>query len=174
MYYFCKYKYLLNLPGNQPWSYRMTKILLMNSLIFDVTIMQTYIIEENNKTYEEKNEKWVQIYSDYFIPNEDYIEVIYDWTESVTSDLEVIKIYDKINELYKYYENNKDEYIKIAKSAKRKANLFNNDICDKTYHYLILYFINKIYEKNNNKKIDIFLDELIKLDTSCIINNINL
>jgi len=135
MYEFCKYKYLLNLPGNQPWSYRMTKILLMNSLIFDVTIMQTYIIEENNKTYEEKNEKWVQIYSDYFIANEDYIEVIYDWTESVTSDLEVIKIYDKINELYKYYENNKDEYLKITNNGTKKANLFNNEICDKTQKY---------------------------------------
>ena len=46
-------------------------------------------------------------------------------------------------------ENNKAEYIKIVKSAKRKANLFNNDICDKTYQYLIMRFNNKIYEKNN-------------------------
>lgn len=62
MYDFCKYKYLLNLPGHQPWSYRMTKILLMNSLIFDITVKQTYIIDKNK---ESKNEKWVQIYNDF-------------------------------------------------------------------------------------------------------------
>jgi hypothetical protein len=170
MYEFCKYKYLLNLPGHQPWSYRMTKILLMDSLIFDISIMQTYIM--NNK-YKNKNEKWVQIYSDFFVAGKDYIDIEYNWTEGVTKDNEVIKIYNKINKLYKYYENNKDEYIKIAKSAKRKANLFNNDICDKTHQYLIMYFINKIYEENNKNKIDIFLDELIKLDNNCIINNLD-
>jgi len=173
LYDFCNYKYLLNLPGHQPWSYRMTKILLMNSLIFDVTIMQKYIIEENNKTFEDKNEKWIQIYNDYFIPNEDYIEIIYDWTASVTSDLEVINIYDKINELYKYYENNKDEYIKIVNNASKKANLFNNNICDKTQQYLIMYFTNKIYEKNNTNDINTFLDEIIKLDNKIKINNIS-
>jgi hypothetical protein len=172
MYDFCKYKYLLNLPGNQPWSYRMTKILLMNSLIFDITIMQTYIIEENNKTFKDKNDKWIQLYSDYFIPGEDYAEILYDWTESVTSDLEVIKIYDKINESYKYYENNKDEYIKVVNNATKKANLFNNDIFDKTYEYLMLRFINKIYEKNNTNELNKFLDEMIKLDDKIKINNI--
>jgi hypothetical protein len=170
MYDFCRYKYLLNLPGHQPWSYRMTKILLMDSLIFDVTIMQTYIMEKDNKTYEDKNDKWIQIYNDFFVAKEDYVEIIYDWTESVTSDLEVIKIYDKINELHKYYDNNKDEYLKITKSSTEKANLFNNDIFDKTYQYLILSFIKKQYEKNNSKELDKFLDELIKLDKTVIVD----
>ena len=176
MYDFCKYKYLLNLPGLQPWSYRMTKILLMDSLIFDVTIMQTYIIEKNEKSYEDKNEKWVQIYSDYFIAGEDYVEILYDWTESVTSDLEVIKIYDKINELHKYYDNNKDEYIKITNNATTKANIFNNDIFDKTYQYLMLRFIKKQYETNNTNSINKFLDEIIKLDedtSNKIVNKIS-
>ena len=126
----------------------------------------------NNSKYKNKNDKWVQIYSDFFIAGKDYVEISYNWTEGVTLDNEVIKIYNKINKLYKYYEKNKDEYLKISKSAKRKANLFNNNICDKTYQFLIINFINKIYENNNNKKIDIFLDELIKLDSSFIINNI--
>lgn len=176
MYDFCKYKYLLNLPGLQPWSYRMTKILLMDSLIFDVTIMQTYIIEKNEKSYEDKNEKWIQIYSDYFIAGEDYVEILYDWTESVTSDLEVIKIYDKINELHKYYDNNKDEYIKITNNATTKANIFNNDIFDKTYQYLMLRFIKKQYETNNTNSINKFLDEIIKLDedtSNQIVNKIS-
>jgi hypothetical protein len=167
MYEFCKYKYLLNLPGHQPWSYRMTKILLMDSLVFDIQIKQTYIM--NN--YKNKNEKWVQIYSDFFIAGKDYIDIEYNWTENVTKDNDVIKIYNKINKLYKYYEKNKDEYIKIAKSARRKANLFNNDICDKTYKYLMLNFINKIYQKNNKNKVDAFLDELIKLDSKLVVYN---
>ena len=164
MYDFCNYKYLLNLPGHQPWSYRMTKILLMNSLVFEITIKQTYIIENNNKTYKDKNDKWIQIYSDYFKSGEDYVDILYDWTESVTSDLEVIKIYDKINELYEYYNKNKGEYLKITNNAKKKAELFNNTIFDKTYQFLIMYFINKQYENSNKNKINNFLDELLKLD----------
>ena len=168
MYYFCKYKYLLNLPGHQPWSYRMTKILLMNSLIFDITIMQTYIMKKNNKIYKDKNEKWVQLYSDFFIAGKDYVEILYNWTEGVTTDLDVIKIYNKINKLYKYYEKNRAEYMKITKSATKKANLFNNDIFDKSYQYLIMSFINKQYEKNSKNQINTFLDKIIKLDENII------
>ena len=33
MYKFCHYKYLLNLPGHQPWSYRLMNILKMGSMV---------------------------------------------------------------------------------------------------------------------------------------------
>ena len=42
LYHFCEYKYLLNLPGHQPWSYRLTKILPMGSLVVDVNVLQHY------------------------------------------------------------------------------------------------------------------------------------
>lgn len=164
MYDFCKFKYLLNLPGHQPWSYRMTKILLMNSLIFDVSILQTYI--------DDKNEKWVQFYSDYFKPGEDYIEIKYYWTESLTSDMEVYNIYNELNKLHKYYNENNEEYKKITYSATKKANELNNEIFDKTFQYLIELFIQKTYKDNDAKQINKFIDDLISLDKNYKVYNL--
>ena len=170
MYDFAKYKYLLNLPGHQPWSYRMTKILLMESLIFDVSITQTYIINNNKKDI---NKKWIQFFSNYFENEEDYIEINYDWTENVTSDAQVLSIYEKINDLYSYYNKNPDEYKKIAKNSFKKANELSNEIFDKTYQFLFLYFIKKIYSENSQENIDIFLDNIINFDNEKIYYNIN-
>lgn len=165
MYDFCKFKYLLNIPGHQPWSYRMTKILLMNSLIFDISILQTYI--------DDKNEKWVQFYSDYFKPGEDYVEIKYYWTESLTSDMEVYNIYNEINKLHKYYNENNEEYKKITYSATKKANELNNEIFDKTFQYLIELFIQKTYKDNDAKQINKFIDDLISLDKNFKVYNSN-
>ena len=170
MDYFCKYKYLLNIPGHQPWSYRMTKILLMDSLIFDVSIIQTYIIEEDDKKIKDKNDKWIQIYSDFFIGGEDYVEIFYEWIEGVTSDLEVINIYNKINELHEFYDKSKKDYLKITSCAAEKANMFNSEIFDNTYKYLIMYFAKKLYKKNTETDINKFLDDLIKLDGKVVTN----
>ncbi len=173
MYNFCKFKYLLNLPGHQPWSYRMTKILLMNSLIFDVSVLQTYINDKNN--IEDKNEKWIQFYSDYFKPSEDYVEIKYYWTEGLTSDMEVHNIYNELNKLYKYYNENNQEYKKITKNATKKANDLNNEIFDKTFQYLIELFIQKTYKDNNNNtnNINKFIDDLISLDKNFKVYNSN-
>jgi hypothetical protein len=164
MYDFAKYKYLLNLPGHQPWSYRMTKILLMESLIFDVAILQTYITKKDNKPYKDVNKKWIQFYSNYFKSGDDYVEITYDWTENITSDDEVLPLYDKINKLHSQYNSNPNEYSKIVKSAFKKANELSNEIFDKTYQYLFLYFIEKIYATNSQEIIDKFLDNIIELD----------
>jgi hypothetical protein len=177
MYDFAKYKYLLNLPGHQPWSYRMTKILLMESLIFDVAILQTYIIKKDNKQYKDVNKKWIQFYSNYFKNGDDYFEITYDWTENITSDDEVLPLYHKINKLHNQYNSNPGEYSKIVKSAFKKANELSNEIFDKTYQYLFLYFIEKIYATNNQETIDRFLDNIIELDnkkTDYIINDYNI
>lgn len=157
MYKFCNYKYLLNLPGYQPWSYRMTKILLMNSLIFDVVVLQRYANSKNNK--------WIQFFSNYFVSGKDYIEIEYEWTEHVTKDTEVYdKIYKKINKLFDYYQNNPSKYLSIIKSASEKANKLNMDSCNQAIQQLILLFIKKIYKNNSKKEVSIFLDNLIKIN----------
>jgi len=173
MYDFAKYKYLLNLPGHQPWSYRMTKILLMESLIFDVAILQTYITKKDNKPYKDVNKKWIQFYSNYFKSGDDYVEITYDWTENITSDDEVLPLYNKINKLHTHYNSNPNEYSKIVKSASKKANELSNEIFDKTYQYLFLYFIEKIYATNTQETIDKFLDNIIELDNKKIDYDIN-
>jgi hypothetical protein len=162
MYKFCNYKYLLNLPGHQPWSYRMTKILLMNSLIFDVVVLQRYIKKDNTIS---KNTKWIQFFSNYFVNGKDYIEIEYEWTEHVTKDSEIYdKIYKKINKLFDYYQNNPSKYLSIVKSASEKANKINMNLIDKAIQHLILLFIKKIYKNNSKKDVSNFLDNLIKLN----------
>jgi hypothetical protein len=163
LYNFCKYKYLLNLPGHQPWSYRMSKILLMNSLVIDISILQKYIYKNKNKIIEDNNEKWIQIYSEYFEPNKDYIEIKYDWTEKITTNLQVNNIYNEINKIYKFYENNLNDYIKISKNGTKKANQLNMKIINKTWEYLIIYFNKKIYENNSQDIINNFIDKLLKI-----------
>lgn len=166
LYDFCNYKYLLNLPGHQPWSYRMTKILLMNSLIIDVSVLQKYIYYNNHKKIISKNEKWIQIYSDYFNAGEDYIQINYEWTENLTPDSQVNDLYKEITKIYNYYQKHHNEYIKISENCTRKANELNMNIINKTWNYLIIYFNKKIYEKNSKKTIDKFLDEIISMENN--------
>ena len=158
MYKFCNYKYLLNLPGHQPWSYRMTKILLMNSLIIDVVVLQKYINKDNTIS---KNNKWIQFFSNYFISGKDYIEIKYEWTENITKDSEIYdKIYKKINNLFEYYQNNTSKYLSIIKSANKKANNINIKLCDQVIQQLILLFIKKIYKNNLKSDVSNFLNKL--------------
>jgi hypothetical protein len=146
----------------------MTKILLMGSLVIDVSIIQKYIMKKDGKKYEDNNKKWIQFFSEYFIKDEDYIEITYNWTEGLTSDLEVEKIYNKINEIYKYYEHNKNKYKIICDNATKKANLLNVDIFNKTFEHLIVYFNEKIYEQNSIADFNHFLDKMILLDKNRI------
>jgi hypothetical protein len=164
MYDFCKYKYLLNLPGHQPWSYRMTKILLMKSLIFDVSVYQTYIYKENGKKIINKNDKWIQFYSDYFKPDKDYIEIKYNWTENLTRNSTINNIYKECNKLFKKYENDIDKYKKITDSSYKKANSLNMNIFNDTFENLIEYFIKSLYNSNTKTDINKFIDKLLLFD----------
>ncbi len=156
MYEFCKYKYLLNLPGHQPWSYRFSKILPMNSLVFHINVLQSY---DNGKTY---NKKWIQCFDEIFVPNKDYIEIDYKWIENKTNDSNIIQVYNDLVSLFNYYEKNHSLYTKIIKSASKKSNLITNQLCDDVFTYLILYFTKSFYLKNKSSNIDSFLESLLK------------
>ena len=66
---FCKYKYLLNLPGNSPWSFRFKFLFLMKSLIINIVLYRKY-----GNSYDKK---WINIFDSLFVPNKDYIEISY-------------------------------------------------------------------------------------------------
>ncbi len=163
LYHFCEYKYLLNLPGHQPWSYRLTKILPMGSLVIDVNVLQQY------SDIKEYNEQWIQCYVDFFKKDEDYIQIDYPWIENRTSDDYVYKLYYQINQVYKYYQENGDEYKKIVKNAERKSNMMSMKVFEDTMMYLIYKFNEEMIKVNGeekfNENIDYFLNHsMIKFD----------
>ena len=137
MYSFCKYKYLLNLPGHQPWSYRFKYLFLMNSLIIDVAIKQHY-------TTTEHNERWINFFDSIFVPNEDYIELEYDWYEKKDNKDEYRKLVTNIKKTYEYYENNPEEYYKITKSGYNKVQMISNQFVLEMLYDLIVRYSNKL------------------------------
>ena len=155
MYKFCHYKYLLNLPGHQPWSYRLMNILKMGSLIIDIKVRQSY---DNGKTF---NEKWVMLYDNFFIKNKDFIEIYYDWIENKTQNTSVYNIYNKINKIFNYYEKNEDKFKKIVTSCKNKAELLNINTFNLSYHIILDRFTFEFNKKNNNKQINDFLIKIM-------------
>jgi hypothetical protein len=161
LYHFCEYKYLLNLPGHQPWSYRLTKILPMGSLVIDVNVLQQY------SDIKEYNEQWIQCYVDFFKKEEDYIQIDYPWVENRTSDDYVYKLYYQINQVYQYYEQNNNEYKKIVERAEKKSKMMNMKVFEDTMMYMIIKFNDKMKEVNGeekfNENIEYFLNHhLIK------------
>ncbi len=168
MYYFCNFKYLLNLPGNQPWSYRMTKILLMGSLVIDINMQQTFY-NTHKKRFFPPNDKWIQIYSEFFKKDEDYVEIDYDWKEGHTKNSQVLQIYNQINSIYDHFQQNESQYKKIVDSATEKANLFTMKVFENSMSYIILKFTEKLYQQNTQQEINTFIDYLLSLENKNIV-----
>jgi hypothetical protein len=153
MYIFCKYKYLLNLPGNQPWSYRLMNLLQMNSLIINVNVLQSYNKGENY------NDKWINFFDNYF--NDCMININYKWIENITSNNDVINLYNKINKIYNYYEKNEKEYNIIINKLNKKKDELNMKNINYAFNNTIYYFIKKIYKINKKEIIDKLLLQII-------------
>ena len=164
IYNFCKYKYLLNLPGHQPWSYRLMKILLMKSLVISVEILQSY---DDGKNF---NSKWINFYSTFFKPNVDYIEIIYKWIEGQTKDTQVFEIYKEIYDKFIYYEKNKDKFLKIVNSSFDKTKLLNIKLFKFSLNEIINSFTNKLYKINKETEISQYIDFLLEFYKKDIIS----
>lgn len=162
MYEYCKYKYLLNLPGHQPWSNRLMKISTMKSLIIDINVRQSY----NGKEF---NEKWIMIYEQFFKKNKDFIQIDYDWIEGKTKNTNVYNLYNQINEIYNFYEKNEKKFKKIVDSCYEKAELITIDFMNETYDLLFDSFIKKLYSTNKKKDIDIMLQKFINFNTNIVV-----
>ena len=145
MYSFCKYKYLLNLPGHQPWSYRFKYLFLMNSFIINVAVIQHY-----NEF--EKNEKWLNFFDVILEPDTDYIEIEYNWYENKDNSNEYKKLINKLDDIYKYYNSNPEEFQSIITNGFNKINNITNDlILEMLYDLLTRY----------SYKLNTFIDKII-------------
>ena len=145
MYSFCKYKYLLNLPGHQTWSYRFKYLFLMNSFIINVAVIQHY-----NEF--EKNEKWLNFFDVILEPDTDYIEIEYNWYENKDNSNEYKKLINKLDDIYKYYNSNPEKFQSIITNGFNKINnITNNLILEMLYDLLTRY----------SYKLNTFIDKII-------------
>jgi hypothetical protein len=122
LYKFCHYKYLLNLPGHQPWSYRFKYLFLMKGLVINISLLQHYPYSS------EPNSRWINFLDNIFVEDKDYININFDWYEhdenknSENFD-ELVK---KIDDIYDNYENNSDDdnqekYLEMVNNGYEKA-----------------------------------------------------
>ena len=121
----CKYKYLLDLPGSKPWSVRFKKLLLTKSLIikFDV------------------EDYWINFYSVLFKPNEDYKQIIIE--DAFNPDKKLSSAKKAGNKLIKLIEDiNDKEFDNITQSAYKKIKMLNNHMIQ--FYYKKLF--NQYYE----------------------------
>lgn len=137
LYSFCKNKYLLNLPGHQPWSYRFKYLFLMKSLVIDIIVTKKY----SGK----KNERWMNFFDYWFEPNIDYIPIEYEWGKVFDED-EYQKLIKNIEKTYKYYEKNPNSYKKIVDSGFKKASAITQDVVYASIYALIIKYTEKIKE----------------------------
>lgn len=131
---FTKYKYLLNLPGNQPWSYRFKYLFLMGGLVINVDVRQKYA--DSNV----ENGKWVNFFDCIFQENRDYINHVYHWDEKDTKEIESNKFQKLVSQLektYKEMETSPKKYIKISKQGGETAHIINDKFIYRSMYELL-------------------------------------
>jgi len=131
IYDFCKYKYLLNLPANQPWSARFKYLFLMKSLIIHVDVKQYYEFSINDP--------WITLIGQLFKDKKEFVNLTYDWhyNDDVKNKQNLNKLVGDIKEIYVYYEDNPEAYDEIIKNAFKKINLITLDLIYDTIHMII-------------------------------------
>jgi len=137
---FCDYKYLLNLIGMSPWSFRFKFLFMMRSLIINVVMRRKY-----NEHYDEK---WVNIFDALFKPNKDYIEIEYFENQ----DLETIE--KQLELIYNTFEKDSNLYKSIVANGYNKSKLINYESIAKVAHCVFTTYANKIKETQEREKID--------------------
>jgi hypothetical protein len=124
MYTWCKYKYLLNLPGCQPWSYRFKYLLNMQSVVIDIVVHQQYGHEPN--TY---NNRWDNFFDGFIRPHRDYVQVPFRWIEGDTehNDREHVRVIQKVEKIFRYFENKPQAYRDMVASCNRRIHCIPQD-----------------------------------------------
>lgn len=107
---YSKWKYLLNLPGWYPWSFRFKFLFLMNSFIININLLRPDLNED----------KWINVMDSLFIPGKDYIEIDYIFN---TAPENISILSDTIIETFKKYNYAKQDFDKIVENGKKKGDL---------------------------------------------------
>lgn len=126
---FCKYKYLLNLPGMSPWSFRFKFLFLMKSLIINVSLYRKY-----NKLMDDK---WINIFDVLFIPNKDYIDISYYYKTKENQEENLNNLLNDIGQIYTILEKDNDFYNKITNNGYKKGKIINNKNISKIAYTII-------------------------------------
>ncbi|AYV82757.1 MAG: putative O-glucosyltransferase rum-like protein [Hyperionvirus sp.] len=137
MYSFCNSKYLLNLPGHQPWSYRFKYLFLMRSLVINVAVRVHY-------SEVDYNDKWINFFDNIFVPGEDYVELVYDWYENSDNGERYRKLVREIKGTYDYYEAHPEEYNKMVDNGYRKVKTITNKFVYEMFYDLLVRYNRKL------------------------------
>lgn len=137
---FSQYKYLLNLPGNQPWSYRFKYLFLSKSLVVNVNVHQKF----DNSDY--FNDTWINFFDIIFQPNIDYIDLVFNWisSDNIYNDYEFKKLIGNLTLTYDYFNSNPDKYTKMTNSGFNKILHITQDLINESIYLLIHYYSKKI------------------------------
>jgi hypothetical protein len=135
---FCKYKYLLNLPGAQPWSYRKKFLYLLQSLVIDIVFRQQFSAND-------VNEPWINFYDCVFEPGQDYVQLVYNSIPEKGKVVDLNKddykqIVTDLTSTYKTYESEPDKYTKMVESCSTKANMINLKLIYRSVFSLLLHY----------------------------------
>jgi hypothetical protein len=124
MHTWSKYKYLLNLPGEQPWSYRFKYLLLTGSLVIDIVLHQQY----DSDTYN-YNERWNNIFDVFFRHNREYVQIPFRWIEGDTknNDLEHARVIARLEKIFTYFEKNQKEYTDMVERSQQRVKRISED-----------------------------------------------
>jgi len=138
-YEICNYKYVLDLPGNYPWSVRLIELYMSRSLPFRVNFY------DNSKNY--KYEQWIQFYESMFPEDVSYINFKYEnGFYKEMSDEKVEKIKNDLIDKYKYFESKPKLYKSIIDENYKKVQALT---FEHIYFYLYEAFI--YYKKLTNQ-----------------------
>lgn len=137
---FAKHKYLLNLPGNQPWSYRFKYLFLTKSLVINLCLKQQYDPKDI------PNGQYVTIFDQLFEEGVDYINIDFLWKEydEKHNEKEFDKTIKKLEEIYNYFEEHPDKYKKITENGYKKVMKITERMIYTTIYLTMKYYHDKI------------------------------
>lgn len=137
---FTEFKYLLNLPGNQPWSYRFKYLFLAKSLVINVDVRQKFWdVDYFNNT-------WINFFDIIFEPNIDYVNLEYYWIESnqTYNDYQFVKLIKDLELVYAFYKANPEEAYKVTNAGFDKVLNITDDLISESIFLLVYYYSKKI------------------------------
>ena len=136
LYFLKKHKYLLDLPGFQPWSVRFKYLCLCERVFIRISFY--------NSKFEEKD-YWKQFSDLYFRENIDYIHLKYDidFEKKPLSKKLFIKISKDIENIYNKFEQNPNLYKQMVNNLKKSS----DKLSSKNVYEYISKMINS-YTKN--------------------------
>lgn len=139
LYNYCKYKYLINLPGHYPWSNRLKYLYLTNSYVINVNVRLYNIYPKYEDPeyitlidyYMDKN-NYINVYYNYYKTNHNAPKEYKEKAEKLNNDefpkfiTNLKTIYDRIEKCPDRYEIKKQESYKKIQTLNMK----------RVYHYI--------------------------------------